>query len=1300
MTIESTLNAVGFSDAARNYKQHAVVVGLRSDENEGAPAKRNLGIQFITNDNPVTPEDLPLVPAVTIDEQSTKYEVVEEGHYKIALDNPVGWWGRSIGGCNLWYYQGSEHHTETPPFTLPHYPFQKELRNSEVEGRYSPNKAKYLDFRQDFSAVHPKPLLNQFDLSSKLIQVTRYNYEPILMGNDFRQFGILYIEFRNEMDQPVVNPLFEGIETPSRFGHYLLFDTTRSRAHIDTDLRAQTRKIHPEIVFSISDYEGAPYRRMQLTLPLGWKYNRPQFYVESYGLNEGQNQEDGAPSNDGTMRLYQEEIVLFNGAQGVSGVQLGSDGLSTEYSQDPPVPFPFPAQYLYPTTANALTVPWTPTDFETTKKFTVDVTVPTTAYMFDADRPWQVFAKLGVTPEAGDVGLSSAVWIIAGEEGEPDVELPAYFIRYVAGTMPPEDGGGIPIGPGGPEATQTTSVFKCPEGMEYLERELLKNSVAVADGVGVIEMRIAPPPVDGFGYSPYVGIKPVEAKLRLTFERPDIDDRFEFFTGDPNELRNAMALTPGMPPGMIAPEGLQFLSYEKVDEGTPDYTLKITSNLAINWNKFYTPIGVLLGKSLVEEILEYLGNEDYYKDIGFSFRGNWQPVPEEHLLSYLRPDGSILLPLVFANLNIQWDEVIDDCLFGILIEETNPLGPGQVIKDISTSVKIDMAVIGDAIQNMNVALPLVIGNVLQGRSPVDIKVEALILDVADPHATGRTTLLTVEPGTGDIFGTTFKGLDFEMVYDAQADTITVTKMGGPYGLISISASTADTPYAPLTVPEGVVMKTVNGLDWDDSDEATTSHPLTKYIIPLPFNEEGDIYLPGIDVDHTVEVLPTTFREALATAGLTYSVADSVANNVTVTPNGVNGITADVSVQVDIAAPYVAKDILMNAGYDVGNSNTYFHRREFVMVKVTTKAVIDNWQALRDGSLVSTPANTPYAEVRYISDASRWQQVHVVMLADCRVEMEGEVECLYVPIPIYRTLATGQHEYTARLDFPPVGFQSYGSVTVKMQPTFVEPVGLTTVTKELEATTPNIAALWSQAYEVGCYGIYNDPMQVDQFTSTAPFTGMNESTSWHSTPIIGVSGSADTVQAVGFNDSGALGVRLVPKGGLNRPTTGILIIALAGATLPPEFVTEVGAFKFVQVENAVLILAKFEVLTLPRTVYPFAQNLIEYTDGFDTNSVNVRQTVALDKTLLPAPIQAANGNIRVESTFRMSYGDGSGSFYHNFSSATTARIIASGLKSSFPATADEFYVKSKAEIVVLYEAVHAYESEWGPVPPQP
>ena len=89
MSIESTLNAVGFSDAARNYKQHAVIVGLRSNENEGAPAKRNLGIQFITNDNPITPEDLPLVPAVTIDEHSTEYEVVEEGHCKIALDNPI-----------------------------------------------------------------------------------------------------------------------------------------------------------------------------------------------------------------------------------------------------------------------------------------------------------------------------------------------------------------------------------------------------------------------------------------------------------------------------------------------------------------------------------------------------------------------------------------------------------------------------------------------------------------------------------------------------------------------------------------------------------------------------------------------------------------------------------------------------------------------------------------------------------------------------------------------------------------------------------------------------------------------------------------------------------------------------------------------------------------------------------------------------------------------------------------------------------------------------------------------------------
>lgn len=1299
MSIESTLNAVGFSDSARNYKQHAVVVGLRTNDSEGAPAQRKLGIQFITNDDPVTPEDLPLVPAVTIDEHSTKYEVVEEGHYKVTLDNPMNQWGRSIGGCNLWYYQGSEHHTETPPFTLPHYPFQKELRSSEVEGRYSPNKAKYFDFRQDYSAIHPKPLLNQFDLSSKLIEVTRYNYEPILMGNDFRQFGVVYIEFRNELDQPVVNPLFAGIETPSRFGHYILFDTTRSRAHIESDIKAQTRKIHPDIEFNISDYEGPPYRRMTLTLPLGWHFNRPQFYIDGYGLNEGSNQEQGAPSADGTMRLYQEEILQFNAGQGVYGVQLGPDGLSLEYSQDPAVPFPFPAQYLYPTTADALTIPWTPVDFETSKKYTVDVTIPTTAYTYDQNRPWQVFAKLGVTPEAGEIGLSSAVWVIEGAEGEPDVELPAYFIRYVTGTMPPEDGGGFgPIGGGTP--TQTTAVFKCPEGMTYLEREILKNSVAVADGVGAIEMRIAPPPIDGYGISPFIGIKPVEAKLRLTFERPDIDDTFKFFTGSSSELQEALAMTPQIPKGMFVPPDQDIFTFsnpEGTEVGDPEYKIMVESNLGFNWSSIYSKGGVLIGKTIVEELMDYLGNPAYVADIGFDYDGRWQPVPEEQLLNYLRPDGSILLPIIMGQLSVEESVEGNFSAFVLHIEDTNIIDP-HTVKHLEIEVNYDFLITGIYADNMNKTLPLVMNNVLQGRSPEEVFVEVMLRGVGEVNGVSRVSLDKADAVSGSVFGDEFNGLDFEVIFDAVADTLTVTKMGGPQGLLAVSSATTTTPYAPLTVPVDIVQRSVDYVDWVDSTTATATHPVTKHLIPLPFPEEGDLYLPEIAAAYTVEALPTALRDELAGQGFTFNSTETVAHNVVITEPLSEGLPHALTAQVQMAAPYVNMAAKAAAGYDTMDSNTYRFKRECVMIKITEHEVINAWQAKKDSL---TPANlmtTVFIDAHYRASSGNLR-MHSVMYGECRVVMEGEVECLYVPIPIYANLSMGVQGYTVMINLPPNGYQHYKPINLAVTTTFVEPTGLVALTKALEAEVIGIGSLWTAATSVTAQTLYDNPVYIESFSEAPPFSGSNESISWHSRPVIDGYGQADQVQIGDFNGSGAANAVIKAQGGLNRDTASIIAIVLEGVTIPPEFPTETGPFKILQVGSDVQIFTKFDVLTLPRTVYPFTQNTINYVDGFGGTSWNVRQTVAMDKTLLPAPVLASNPNIRVESQCKMSYGFTNASFYHNFNSATTMSTILSAPKSELPPTADLLYVKTKAEITVLYEGIYAYEGEVGPAPAQ-
>lgn len=171
-------------------------------------------------------------------------------------------------------------------------------------------------------------------------------------------------------------------------------------------------------------------------------------------------------------------------------------------------------------------------------------------------------------------------------------------------------------------------------------------------------------------------------------------------------------------------------------------------------------------------------------------------------------------------------------------------------------------------------------------------------------------------------------------------------MGGPHGAIAISSTAATTPYVPLTVPEGAVIQSVNYADWDDAELATTTHPVTKHIVPLPYPIDGDLFLPQLEVNHTVEALPSDYRTELATAGFTYNTTETVTNNVTIAPGTDEAVSADISVQINLAAPFVKKETLMNAGYDVNNPNTYFFRRECVMVKISEPELISAFKVER------------------------------------------------------------------------------------------------------------------------------------------------------------------------------------------------------------------------------------------------------------------------------------------------------------------------------------------------------------------
>lgn len=1291
MSAYDTLRAVGFADAARDYRQHALTIQLSNNVPGEAPPQRRLGVRLITNDDPTDPTGLQVIPAVTINEHASKYEMTPEG-FSFTLDRPGTLWGNSIGSADLWYFQGSPMHMEVPPFTLPKLPFQQELRLTEMEERYTPRKSKYYDFRQDHSALHPVPILNDFDLTSKPLMWDRWDSRPMLIGEDYRNFGVLYIEFRNAENQPVVNPIYEEMEIPSRFGHFIVFDTTRSRAHIAADIAEQVRKIHPDIELTISDYEGPPMRRIQLVLPMLWSYSRPQFYFENFPVSDGGWQEGSVAHTDGKTRLYQEEIVHLNGSQGVSGTQLGSDGLSREYDQDGATPFPFPAKYLYPLIADNVVIPWGAEVDLASEEYTVEVTVPVTAYKYSAEREWQVFADLRTVPNAGDVGLKSAKWLLTtGEVGEEvTTELPAYFIRYISGTLPPQDGG-IPL-----NQVQFAAVMNAPE-MNYIERSPLKNSVVQMDGSSEIQMRVAPPPIDGYGYSPYVGIKPVEAKLQLTFHRPSIDDRFEFFNGDDTELQKAILMIPEIPKGMLPPEGQNLINREFLGTpGNPDYEVELSSELAFNWNSGFATIGVYIGKTVVEQIVELLADDSKEYEIGYDFRGTWTNISPDQLLTFVKPDGSILYPLTIGLLENETN-VENGLAFVVAFYPNIPMpGPEDDIEFIA-QIMVTNNIFGMPTENQALPLPFVIGNVLQGHTAEEVSIDVLLGgDVwGEKSAFASVKLSDADPTTGELFGTTFTGLDFKATFDNVAETVTVTNMGGPMGMLALSASTQTTPYAAVTLPEGAIQRNVTYTDWDDPLVATTTHPVAKNIIPLPYALDGDIFLPELAIEAEVVALTEPHRAKL---GKTFTTAETAANTVTITPK-TEGVPANVTVQTDLVAPYLGDTFLETAGYVPNNVHRF--KRECVAVRITEPAIIQNYKAAVANVNDETFLNKAmYTTAHYTTAGVNATAVEDIMLGECYVVTENEVEVLYIAIPLYPNSAIGSLEYEVYFSLPQIGFQYYSRISFTVNATFVAPVGMTAVTQELEATQPDITSLWTAATSVNGLTIYDVIAHVDRYTPMTPFTDPVESTSWSVTPNPGSYGYTDVVNVNGYDNGGSFGARLAAIGGNDRPVAGINIIVLEGVTLPPEFVEDQGPFKFLQVGSDVQILTWFDKLTLTKHTYPFAQLTPQYIAGFDGDSWNVRLTVALDKTLLPAEILASHPSIMITARTYANFGFNTATFWHNFNSATTAQTIISAPKFTLPGSVDDLPLRAIGSVMKKYDSVYVYEGTIGPVPPAP
>lgn len=1284
MTILNTLGTIGYDYDTAEGKERFLVVTRREafDENgilvpELNEGKRRIGVRLVPKPD-AEPATVPLIPAVTINEHSSEYQLTADG-FTVEFDKPRIENGRDIGRVQVEYHQANSRGWEEV-HELPHFPFQTQLRSSEPELRYNPIKAKYHDFRQDFSVQRATPFLNEFELSSFLAVWNPWKYRAGFKGTDYRQFGVLYIEFRDDKGNPVANPIYKDMEIPSRFGHFITVDLSRSIAHIHADMLRQTQKIHSDILLTLNPYEGH-YRSLHVVLPLGWNCYCPGLYFPGYEVTEWGQGED-ALSADGKTRVYQEELVMFNRElQSISISNLGQDGHSESYPDVQREPFPFPARDFFPFDEGGgeVEIPWNAVDFSTTA-YTTSVTVPVEAYVYNQNRPWQVYAPLKVKPEAGEIALKNAVWKITTDvDGSPVTEkYPAYFVREIVGNAQPMDNGEVI----GEEVVQHAKVLFDRSGLPYTERSISGNTVIEADGTSDLFLRVCPPALDDHGTSPYININPVEAELVLTFHRPDVDDRVEFFMGDDAVLQGVVNSVWTFDGGVLkelSPVAARFTrTVVPATENEAEHVL-IESNHGFDWSgTFLTRSGFYIGPDRFQDYMKYLDDPEYQVE-GDLWAGDESLAINGQLLRHLiREDGSVIIPTTIGQVGtVNADDTLMEHGFELRFiyigESGNP--KDNVYLGLEKLVKYKLH--DPAFENDGIAAPFAITDLVQNRTPAEVELEICLY--GDVQAVASATLDQVDPVTkkvkffSKVADASLEGLKVNVIYDHETDTLTVDKLGGPKGMLSINVRPVDADYTGPNFPAELKYQSTTHQGWANTDpEDLTTVDVSKYIFELPYDAEGDIYEPEVELEATYVALPADMRASLNGLGLAYSETDAGLAEL-VLDNDSNATEATFSVNLNEVIFATAQQAELSGVKERGLAH-----REFVALRITDADYIAKYDR-------ETPDQKPNAaDVNFLlGDSEPWETIRK---SECKRANEEGVEVLYIPVPLYFAPSYGELDYNLSLRVKHGGWKEYAGKTLHVTGSFKLPVEVLAVTQPDANKIVNLADLASQATEIITWTYGEDNVGL---TDISRIVDLSSQLYWdhaaQSSPIPGENGLQEAMYINRYADTYNASV----AAGYTRPKGAVFHSFLRDVVIPEGFAVDITPFYVYQGLGGVHLFARLAPLELTLVELPFKTFSLEYYLNGDQKQLI--QKAELDKTLLPGDLASQVGSVAI--TTKLNYGNftAGGTLYYAFDGVATYHL-GSYYKANLPDDVANLGYTATARLYKPWEAEYRYTAE--------
>lgn len=1048
-------------------------------------------------------------------------------------------------------------------YNLKNYPFNTRLRRDSGIASYDPRKAVYYTYETDGFETRPG-YLNLLDLPSTM--PVGESDSSMVYGPDIRRFLWIYVEFTRRVDggeQPLINPAYAELEVlPQHWGHILVMDSSKSRAHMEADLVYQLRKIHPQLRVELGTYETDGMMTLEFIVPYDLDLSLP--YLKPLNSTE----------HAGVLPFGYDGYHL-NTPQGRTYTFLGMDGWSQGYSESQ-LDFEYPSmalgiQGVHAVLPIAINVgEGLGADYE--GEFVSEHIIPPEQYGVNPFDGSEISARISLTNVPDGLVLKRAEWIFESEEeGGDDIIRPAYLFRRLLDLNHEWDGN---FDLWNMTRLGATIWDYDPNLVEYTKGPTMASSpIKTSAPDAQVFLHVAPPPQtdgsDTSNISPFHVTSPKEGKLRLVFDIFVSEEGSELIP-TPDELKQrlySMLSEDGGPQPIHPTTVLELDRYQP--EGAPYVLEQIGTDLLFNWDHFTAPYSLYVKRDTMRPLLDVIGKmeeSDEYGYEGATFDGyEEKPLSAAEVLAFVNEKGEFIYPTIMFKPGMV---TLDRNNFEYYM---NTMGPEEIDHQTlegAYMISLNTPYVPDDDEFWNdythQSFPAVIGNISGG------VVGEKTLDIWLPYeADFAFTNMPLDANFNALVAERLSEVNTEITYEPETDELTIHSLGGDIALFAVN-HVADSGVTDLVLPADTYQSR-SGYYTEYVDYAQN---ITRTKHKTVFTVSGDFDIPLIKPPAPLDLTFVELPEFLRANQEQYGGFEA---------DELNGFNLVISEELDeeertqISLTYPLVYEWATRAETTLRAPSYWGMQPspkpyYIALRSTDERVID---LFRQGKVNENGEAEDFSVSYALTGDAMWYGFGDPLTIDLRfgqIVQEDGVEVVYLPInisSIHRLDTDAKIGLSFRVNLG----DRIGTMTKEAMLTLnvVQPPDLVSVTQANSGETINIKSLLDQATCISHSVAYST---VHRTTSYSGEANLSRITGWRATATPMEDWFTETFGATLDYNSGQ--VKLIS--GLHCEHTSIISVFFEGASL--NGLQSSGPYSFYQLTDGVLMLLKFDPVILP------------------------------------------------------------------------------------------------------------------------